>query len=99
MSTWKTVANSDPGAGNVYGGDDIDNLFKTLNGINLGKLLLITTPFKFDTYVDWKAQSSAPANQSDLTQSRIYPRTVDASNNGLFVKVKENSAVVEVRLA
>lgn len=99
MSTWKTVLNSDPGAGNVYGGDDLDNWFKTLNGVNLGKLILLTTPFKFDTYCDWKAQSSAPANQTDLTQTRIYPRTVDANNNGLFVKIKENTAVVEVRLA
>lgn len=99
MSTWKTVQNSDPGASNVFGGDDIDNLFKTLNGINLGKLLLITTPFKFDTYLDWKAQSSAPSNQTDLTQSRMYCRTIDANNNGYFIKVKENSAVVEVRLA
>lgn len=99
MSTWKTVQNSDPGAGNVYGGDDMDNLFKTLNGVNLGKLLLITTPLKFDTYLDWKAQSSAPSNQSDLTQTRIYTRTIDANNNGYFIKVKENSAVVEVRLA
>jgi hypothetical protein len=99
MSTWKIVQNSDPGAGNVYGGDDMDNLFKTLNGVNLGKLLLITTPFKYDTYVDWKAQATAPANQTDLTQSRMYSRTIDSNNNGIFVKVKENNTVVEVRLA
>lgn len=99
MSSWKTVQNSDPGASNVFGGDDLDNLFKTLNGVNLGKLILLTTPWKMDTYTDWKAQSSAPANQTDLTQTRIYSRTIDANNNGLFVKVKENTAVVEVRLA
>lgn len=99
MSTWKTVQNSDPGSGNVFGGDDLDNLFKTLNGVNLGKLVLFTSPVKLDTYLDWKAQSSAPSNQTDLTQSRIYCRTVDANNNGYFIKIKENSAVVEVRLA
>lgn len=99
MSTWKIVQNADPGAGNVYGGDDMDNLFKTLNGVNLGKLLLITTPFKYDTYVDWKAQATAPANQTDLTQTRMYSRTIDSNNNGIFVKVKENNTVVEVRLA
>lgn len=99
MSTWKTVQNSDPGASNVFGGDDLDNWFRTLNGVNTGKLILFATPTKFDTYVDWKAQAAAPSNQTDLTQVRIYPKVIDANNNGLFVKVKENAAVVEVRLA
>jgi len=40
-------------------------------------------------------QTSAPADPA-TTRSRLYQRTIDASNEGLFVKIKKAGAIAEV---
>lgn len=48
-----------------------------------------------DGYIDQKTIST-PSNPSD-TYVRIYPKVIDASNDGWFTKVKSGGSIIEVR--
>ena len=49
------------------------------------------------TTIDFNSASPTPANPA-LTVGREYVRTIDANNEGLFVKIKQGGAIVEVQL-
>lgn len=100
MSTWKTVSNSDPGAGNVYGGDDVDNLFKMLNDTDVNKTVKIknTPGFGFDTFVDFFNRASAPSNPGVTSVTRFYTLALDANNNAFYALIRENNGYVTVRI-
>lgn len=51
---------------------------------------------KFDTFIEMKTITipSDPAS----TYLRLYPKAVDANNDGLYCKTKINTAIVEVRV-
>ena len=44
-------------------------------------------------------QVSAPSDPVDEDDSLLYMRDIDASNNGVFVKIKKNGSTVEVQIA
>jgi hypothetical protein len=52
---------------------------------------------KFDNYLDSKVISAPASPASGYT--RIYSKQVDSNNDGLFVKLKLNGAVQEIRIA
>lgn len=44
------------------------------------------------------AQSSAPADPSSGI-GKVYVKTIDANNEGIFIKIKKNGSIVEVQIA
>ena len=46
---------------------------------------------------DWELQGSTPANPG-TDVGRMYMKDIDANNEGFFMKIKKNGAVVEVQL-
>lgn len=100
MSTWKVVQNSDPGSGSVYGGDDVDNLFKMLNDIDVNKVVKIknTPGIGFDAFIDFFNRASAPANPTVTSTTRFYSIALDANNNAVYALIRENNGFVTVRI-
>ena len=44
------------------------------------------------------SEISTPANQSNTDDILVYDKAIDANNNALFAKYKENNVIVEVRI-
>ncbi len=57
-----------------------------------------TVNHDFDVYYFDMQVQSAPANPA-TDNGRIYLKTIDASNDGLFMKVKKNGSFTEVQIA
>jgi hypothetical protein len=53
---------------------------------------------KIGDFLGFIKQGSTPSNPS-LEESIIYEKAVDASNNGIFVKIKRAGAIVEIQIA
>ena len=49
------------------------------------------------TTQDWTVQGSAPSNPGSGVAT-MYTKTIDSNNEGLFIKMKKNGAVVEVQV-
>ena len=56
------------------------------------------SPAGVHTTQDWTAQGSAPSNPSAGT-ARMYVKTIDTNNEGLFILMEKNGAFVEVQVA
>ena len=50
------------------------------------------------TIQEWTSQSSAPSNPSVGTP-KMYVKTIDTNNEGLFIKMEKNNEIVEVQIA
>jgi len=100
----KKVANSNPGDTDHVGGDDWDTLSDYHANVDLSpKTSVVNTSSTFasgkltiDGYYDVKVVS-APGSPSS-GYGRIYPKTIDANNDGLFIKIKKGGAFVEVQI-
>jgi len=53
-------------------------------------------PVKNESYNDYKV-ISAPADPA-AGYTRAYPKTIDANNEGMYVKMEINGAIQEVKL-
>lgn len=87
--------------GGTLTGSDKQIILPVLAGNDSPAFLTVANAFtnsnSFDNFLDQKV-ISAPANPA-ASYLRLYPKTVDANNEGLFVKEKVNGAVVEVQYA
>lgn len=50
------------------------------------------------TTIDFNSASPTPSNPAD-TVGRVYVRTINVDNEGLFVKIKQGGIIVEVQLS
>jgi hypothetical protein len=50
------------------------------------------------TTLKYTKQGSTPADQTNIEDIMVYNKAFDANNNALFIKYKENGAIVTLRL-
>lgn len=50
-------------------------------------------------FLSFDLQGSAPGNQVDSSDTLLYTKALNGTNNGLFTKIKKNNTIVEVQIA
>ena len=95
---FREITVDNPGTSIRYGGNDLKEVMQVLNAkIVPNRQVKILNPWKFDTFLEMKNQAVSPADPA-TDYVRMYPKAIDANNNGLFGKTKENGSVVEIRV-
>lgn len=78
----------------TYNAGDIERLRFGSNAAQGSSLITSFEPFQFEKYLDLKV-ITAPADPS-AGYSRLYSKAIDASNDGIFAKIKKSGSFAEL---
>jgi hypothetical protein len=93
--TWKKVNNADAGTVTKYGGNDLDKYADALSGVDVDDVAIAMDWTFLRQYV--MTRIATPSNPPADTAS-VYPKQIDANNDGVFAKIKKGGSFVEVQI-